>query len=735
MPRPPIPTFRTFLALVPLAVLVSPPAYGQAVKPPAAVTGLEAVVITGAGDRDDRRDSTAAKIVVTREDLVRYGDSTVADVLKRVPGVTVDGVPGRGGEIRMRGLGNGYTQILLNGEPTAQGFSLDSLSPNLIERIEVMRTTTADRSNQAVAGTINIILKQVVRQGQKDLKAAVSSEHGEPSANLDLQLSDRDGSLSYTLAGSLRSQRSVVPSTIELRGTDAQGQPAHALATAREDRYEAYTASLTPRLTWKADERDTVVAEGFLSYQEGRVGIRDERTPLFGPPPLYGDNDFRQSFHGDTLRGRLTWNRELEGSGTLEVKLGLNRAHRQLRNTRRSMLPGQSFGIDDLALDRRVSSAATDTGATLAGKLRLPYGDAHSIALGWDGELSRRSEDRVQRDILYSVEPPEDLDQAYTARVRRLAFFAQDEWDVTSRWSTYAGVRWEGLDTRSSGNTLEEVRNRSGVLSPVFQSLWKVPDTKGDQVRVGLSRTYRAPTTRELLARPVRQYDNSPNSPDTQGNPDLRPELAWGLDVAYERHFEDAGLMSANFFMRRIQDVILQELFLDAATGRWVSRPINNGNARAHGIELEIKGNLRKLLGAAPAMEVRANLVRNWSKLDAVPGPNDRLGQQVPLSGNLGLEWRLDSHSLTLGGNLGFQRGGLVRLSSREMVRSSVKRSLDIYGLWKMDAKTQLRLSAANLLRQDQTVDRRYADGNGVLDESRTTRTFPLYRLTVEMKL
>src|SRR4051812_28090536 len=54
-----------------------------------------------------RQLDTAAMTVIGREELLRYGDQSVADALRRMPGITVSGVPGRGGEIRMRGLGNG----------------------------------------------------------------------------------------------------------------------------------------------------------------------------------------------------------------------------------------------------------------------------------------------------------------------------------------------------------------------------------------------------------------------------------------------------------------------------------------------------------------------------------------------------------------------------------------------------------------------------------------------------
>lgn len=697
-------------------------------------TELETVVVVPAEGQNERRTSTASKIVVGQDELLRYGDPSVADVLKRVPGVTVEGVPGRGGEIRMRGLGNGYTQILVNGEPVAQGFSLDGLAPSLIERVEIMRTATADRSNQAVAGTINIILKQIARKGQRDLKATLGSERGKPSSNLDLQLSERDGSVGYSLAGSLRSQKSAVPSSTLLLGHNARGQASSGLLTHRDDELELYTASLTPRVSWNLGDRDALVADGLLSYQRGRVALYDERTVLFGAPPLYGDNDFSQAIEGETLRGRLSWNHSFETAGSFELKLGFNRAHRQLNNRRTSLLPGESFGVDALALERLVSSAASDTGATLSGKLRVPYREGHNLALGVDGEQSRRSEDRIQRDVIFSVEPPEDLDQAYSATVRRMALFIQDEWDVTPRWSVYTGLRRETLATRSRGNTLDPVHNTSGILSPILQTVWKLPDTAGDQIRLGVSRTYRAPTTRDLLARPVRQYDNSPTTPDTQGNPDLRPERAWGVDLAFERHLTGGGLLGVNLFARQIEGVIQQELFR-AADGRWTSRPFNNGDARVRGIELEAKGSLANWLDKGPPVDIRANLVRNWSEVEAVPGPHNRLAQQTPLSANLGADWRPAGRPFTLGANLGLVRGGWARLSGTERAHTSIRRNLDAYALWKVDARTQLRLSAANLLHQDQIAYRGYQDADGGLDQYTTVRSFPVYRLALELKL
>ncbi|MFP5390643.1 MAG: TonB-dependent receptor plug domain-containing protein, partial [Gammaproteobacteria bacterium] len=111
--------------LIPLACLLgAASAYGQ--TPPAEAPAplsteagkvVPAVTVQGsrANDIQTRQLSTAAKMVFGREELDRNGDSSVGEILKRLPGVTMGGPPGRGGGgVRMRGLGNGYTQMLVN---------------------------------------------------------------------------------------------------------------------------------------------------------------------------------------------------------------------------------------------------------------------------------------------------------------------------------------------------------------------------------------------------------------------------------------------------------------------------------------------------------------------------------------------------------------------------------------------------------------------------------------------
>src|SRR5262249_33079570 len=66
--------------------------------------------------------------------------------------------------VRLRGLDPGYTQILINGEKVPgsgvdRSFFVDRIPAELIERVEIVRSSSADRSGDALAGAINIVLR------------------------------------------------------------------------------------------------------------------------------------------------------------------------------------------------------------------------------------------------------------------------------------------------------------------------------------------------------------------------------------------------------------------------------------------------------------------------------------------------------------------------------------------------------------------------------------------------
>ncbi len=694
-------------------------------KPATAPT--QKVEISGAKGYDERRQDTASKIVVTQEEIQRYGDSNIGDVLKRLPGVTIGGVQGRGGAIRMRGLGAGYTQIMLNGEPSPPGFSLDSIAPDNIERIEVFRSATAELSTQAIAGAINIVLKKAIVTAQRELKLGASEENGKYGVNASLQLSDKVGRMSYSVSGNLNHGDFERPSISDEVMTDANGKQVYAHRTNTKSNGTFSFIGLSPRINWMLENGDMITSQSFINANRFSFNNTDSTTTTVPDERLYLNSASNGSSSSASARTNLNWVHKLADSAKLDVRFGANVNRRTSENT----FVGNSA---KQTLARVADSSSTDNGFTFGGKYTAPFVEDHAIAAGWDGGYSNREDDNKQTDVLTGTGliRPINLNEKFNADVTRLALYVQDEWTVSKLWSIYAGIRWEGIDTHSQGSDYAEVNNRSSVMSPILQTLYKLPGSKNDQIRVGLTRTYKAPDTGNLIPRRFISSNNSATSPDRMGNPNLKPELAWGLDTGFEHYLPDGGILSVNFFLRKIDD--FTRTGVSNVNGTWIAMPVNDGQASTRGVEFDAKFPLRTLMEDAPAIDFRANLAFNSSTVNSVPGPNNRLDAQTPVSANFGVDYKLNDMPLTLGGNLNFQSGGPVRISVNQASYSIPKRVLDVYALWKFDNLTNIRVSLGNALHQDNISRSSYTDASGSIVRSNTTPTNVAVRVNFEHK-
>lgn len=692
-----------------ILIVLSSFAKAQDIKGKAEISNPQAQVVNITGSTEPQRQiETTNKVVVTRADIIRFGDTNMSDVLKRLPGVTVSG------DVRMRGLGSGYTQILLNGDPVPAGFSIESISPELIERVELMRSATVEFSTQAIAGTINIVLKKVSRNRQREIKLGLVNDRAGTTPNVSLLLGDRAGNLSYNLTGVAKQDRISESAAGQVIGVGSDGMIDLRRDLQQQYRMRVRSFALTPRLNWMLANGDSIAWQSFVEFNKSMRDANTTEITNLGAPSDYPNNSWSSGTTGDTVRSDITWTHNGPTGSRLTTKLGLNHNKRETDYAYLGFKPTGGLG-----LNRNVDSASRDDQVTSSGKYSTPFLAGHNLVAGWDGSYTERSECRLQHDFDGVGKLLDDVNENYDAKVRRLAFYVQDEWDITPRWQMYLGLRWEGLYTDSLSNIDFPVNNRSGVWSPVLQTLWKIPGTKNDQVRLGITRSYKAPTTQSLIPRRyTANNDNGPTNPDRQGNPRLRPELAWGLDVAYEHYFSKAGMISASAFMRRIDDVTVERLYEE--NGVWIASPINDGKATVRGVELEAVLPLATLMPSMPQIDIKFNLSRNWSKLDSVPGPNNRLSQQTPFSANLGLDYRANS-KLTVGGNYGFKSAGRVDISAFLSNYAAPTRTLDIYSVIKFFTSTQVRASAFNLLGQDRYSETFYGDSSG--STLRTART------------
>jgi outer membrane receptor protein involved in Fe transport len=482
-----------------------------------------------------------------------------------------------------------------------------------------------------------------------------------------------------------------------------------------------------PRLNWKIDDANELnLSAGLQASSHAWSGLshNDNLAGSFGDPD-WVDMPGRNSGDQWLMRGEAGWIAKI-GGGRLELNLAVERSRDDNDNDTDYYSAGRTHHLlrdwDTVYRPRR---------ASLRGKFARSLFDGHSLVAGVDASRQRNEDTRDRLDQQDDAAPARVI-EAFEPEVTRLAAFVQDEWSVDKQLSVYLGGRWEGVRTDSAATGMAETTSRSRVLSPVAQTLYKFPGTSGRQLRLAFTRTYKAPTVDQLTARRYLSALNSRFSPDSSGNPALKPELANGIDVAFEQFWPEGAMVSVSGTQRNISDTIRTRLDQDP-DGRWIYRPLNDGGARLHSLEAEVKLPLRMVSAAAAGFDMRASVTRNWSEVAAVPGPGNRLDAQMPLSANIGLDYRRDR--LSFGASMAYQQGGWVRVSEAQSRHQHTRRDVDAYAAWKLDEHLQLRFTLNNILGMDSVSENVYEDASGLSRQASWQQGATRIGVNVEMKM
>lgn len=679
-------------------------------------------VQVSAGASDQRRQSTTTVITIGRDEILRQGDASLAEVLKRQPGITLDARPGKPAAIRMRGMGGGYVAILLNGLPAPAGFALESISPDLIERIEIARVATAETSSEAVAGTINVILRRAgpgKGGAASEVKAGSAFVGGYSALQLAAQHSGVAGTLAYTLSATLKRQQNPITAVSSEEGS----RPALLRRTDWTDHQVEDVLELAPRLSWQSGAADSITAQGYVRKRRIHNVKRENETADLAMQSAFPHAAHRYDAQALHAYADAAWTRKLDAGARLAAKVSGFYATREADFAYLGMDLGER-----LLETHRVGSGPVERAWTFNGSWRRPLWGTHWLAAGWEWGRKQRSEYRNERQSDAGGAVLLASDENYRAEVARSAFFIQDEWELGAAWSAYIGLRREDLHTTGQGNAAAPVDVSAGAWSPIVQALFKPARRDGDggprdQYRLAASRSYKAPN---IIALMPRRYtvdnNNGPTNPDQQGNPRLRPELALNIDLSWERYIGKDGMLSVSAFYKRIDDITLVRI--DSGGGVWTAMPDNQGSATVRGIEFEGKSTRGPL-------SARVNLTRNWSHVDSVPGPGSHIEGQAAWSGNIGLDYVAASIPAELGGTYAYRGRSASRSSEVDFSDDGAQRHLDLYALWKRDARSRLRLSVADLLHRDYQERLAY-QGARALARSTRYRTHATWRLVWE---
>jgi iron complex outermembrane receptor protein len=527
--------------------------------------------------------------------------------------------------------------------------------------------------------------------------------------------------------------------------TDTQSE--NLATSARVDQSETTRSSsqrdvlhANARLQWNSASGDTFTLMPMAVATQG-TGSSASTLAQSDGAQAYNSSVGSSDSSFSLLRLAGSWAHKTDGGARLLLNSSVGRS--QWNNTAvKSYLGGTGLSPTTTASDQH------DTTWSNTLKVSQSIADKHKLVSGLELENNQRNE--VASTLRNGESALTDFDGNLLASSQRAAVYAQDEWEINPHWAAHAGLRWEGIRTRGSVSAgSDEVGNDSQVLTPLLHAVWRPNLAVKDQWRASLTRSYRSPSLSSLIARPSinSTYPTGSNTelqPDTAGNPHLLPELAVGVDVAFEHYLRSGGMLSANVFVRQISNVMRSQTSLETVSWsnepRWVSRPQNVGSAITQGLELEAKLRLTEWWPEALPVDVRANLSLMRSSLDGVSGPNNRIDQQPDGTANLGADHRLKNWPLKLSANLNFTPGYTTRLSDTQQVFQSDKLVGDASVIWIFSPSAQLRLSASNFSARNYLTGGNLltanSSGQTVRETTQTTApTFTNLQARLELKL
>lgn len=540
---------KTLVALAAVAALNAAAQTSEAAKEQ---TQLPAVIVTGEIAYRDRTPAIAPTLTYGQDYFQRFERSTAGDMVKRVPSATFVSDVLEFDAVQLRGLAPAYTQVLVNGKQVPGGaddrsFWLDRIPAEMVERVEVLRSASANRSGDAMAGAINIVLRDAYTfDGSYIRVGATRYDDGKVQPTLGLVSSGE--ALGGRILVSLNLQDRYNP---KRKRSDRFDEPGGDLVSFED----------------QSDTRNGRDYSGTLSYAaelgpgrfklDGFVVRTDRKQKEVSRETEFDDGDIlNNDVPGLALVKQTNWGIGAEyrlavadGTTILSVEHARFKDNSVESEESYSYLngawdssEGEKTGFDSqdresglkLAHKRRIASAEMEFGLDLRSKSRLTRYTEYE----WEGANEGDPVVYEESGVISSTirEKRADPYLMFSGTAGAL------DWE--------AGLRYE--------TTKSKVRSESGSFSSDYRSALpslhlKYELDEASRINLSLARTVRRPAFNELIPELL---DGEYGDNDYIGNARLKPETADGLDLGFERRLGKRGVVGVNLFYRKVRNLI-----------------------------------------------------------------------------------------------------------------------------------------------------------------------------------
>ena len=529
----------------------------------------------------------SASVTYDQSFLAKYDVTTAEDIMRRIPGAAaiLDAVNTQQQE---RGFGSGGDQILIDGKRMAGKnqilATLRRLQVSNIERIQLIRGTSAELDVQSQGLLVNIILKEGASTGAGSWQLDTRfNDKGFLQPDGLVNYSDSWGSLDYIIG----LERNLLPPR-NLVGNDWHDRT----------RQEAYyfpngnVQELRPQTISR--EHDKFIFTGNLAYNfengdrgrfnillEPRQPIESDTTPLTrynsaGAVTLVA-TDVHKRTSGWVNRWELGGDYVAAiGPGTLNTLSIFNYVDNPIDEYRNRIINNT---LNETS--RQLTNQLTTEGI-LRSSYAWPIAAKQTLELGVEGARNTLTQDlRVFFDLDSNglvEEIPIPTAHAFVQELRGEAF-ANHNWDITDDLSLESSLNFEY--SRISNNYPFSPTATYKFLKPRADMRYDLSGS--DQVRFKIERT----VSQLQFSNFVPTFDVVDSEIDA-GNPNLSPEKAWVFEGAYQHRLPNRqGVLDARVFNKAASDHIDKFVIRREANGDPVSATGNIGSAYLWGGEVK----------------------------------------------------------------------------------------------------------------------------------------------------
>lgn len=458
------------------------------------VYGLDAVIVTASREPELARDADADVSVITADEIEKNHYANVAEAVKRVPGVIVGGHGANGqSSISDNIIINGTDKVvvLVDGmRVNTNGSSLTSIdlgalgSMDNIERIEVLKGSASNLyGSEAMGGVIQIFTKKPEEDTVRTKLTLSGGSYDSENYRIYNEGRTKDGF--FWTVGAQK----------ELQGDYKDGWGRHVINHLNAE-------------SWNVKAGQDFGDDSSLVFQYNRYQS-DYTRPDSGTNDTLADKGKK-----DNERMNLQYRSQI--NDRLSNQLSLYRNELQINDNYNNAGITNYSGHTDMAIR---TTGVSD---------QLTYAmDNQTITGGFDWYKEKLS--RYQGTYVDMIGNELPIAGLAGKSITTTAFYIQDQWNITDRWSLTPGVR---VDHNSQFGT---------HTSPSLSVGYDADD-----------RTHYYASWKEFFIAPnlYQLYHNA------YGNPNLDPSTGWTAEIGVSRQFSDTLSGSISFFHQHAKNMV-----------------------------------------------------------------------------------------------------------------------------------------------------------------------------------